>query len=98
MRYVVTLQLVTVIYEAVQWIRPMKTAVELPYEVWLHILSFLNPDSETIRQLRFVNTLFYNLSLDEQHRITRIGYDHPDFVYPPLWCVDSGCKLDPAHS
>jgi len=37
--------------------------IELPYEIWLNILRFLN--TETIRQLRFVDTLLYDLSIDE---------------------------------
>ena len=66
----------------------------LPYEIWLHILSFLN--TETIRQLRFVNTLLYNLSLDRYHRITQIGYphDHPFTDNAPLQYVNFGINLD----
>ena len=67
------------------------TTAELPYEIWLHVLQFLNP--ETIRQLRFVNTLFYNLSLDEHHRITQIGYSSNPGNYALLRCVNSGSKL-----
>jgi hypothetical protein len=62
------------------------TTVELPYEIWLHILRFLN--TETIGQLRFVSTLFYNLSLNEHHRITQIG--DPGHRYASLRCVNSG--------
>jgi len=66
---------------------------ELPYEIWLHILGFL--DTETIRQLRLVNTLLYNLSLDDYHRITQIGYpSHPLTDNAPLLYVNSGLNLD----
>jgi hypothetical protein len=66
---------------------------ELPYEIWLHIVSFL--DTATIRQLRFVNTLLYNLSLDDYHRITQIGYpSHPPTDNAPLRYVNSGINLD----
>jgi len=65
---------------------------EFPYEIWLHILSFL--DTKTIRQLRFVNTLLYNLSLDDYHRITQIGYPHPFTDNAPLLCVISGINLN----
>jgi hypothetical protein len=65
---------------------------ELPYEIWLHILSFLN--TETIRQLRFVNTSLYNLSLDRYHRITQIGYPHSFTDNAPLRYVNSGINLD----
>ena len=65
---------------------------ELPYEIWLHILSFLN--TETIRQLLFVNTLLYNLSLDDYYRITQIGYSNPFTDNAPLWYVNSGINSD----
>ncbi|KIM41560.1 hypothetical protein M413DRAFT_445533 [Hebeloma cylindrosporum] len=55
---------------------------ELPYEIWLHIFRFLHP--KTIKQLRFVNTLLYDLSLDEYHRITQIGYPSPLNDHAPL--------------
>ena len=65
---------------------------EFPYEIWLHILSFL--DTQTIRQLRFVNTLLYNLSLDDYHRKTQIGYPHPFTDNAPLRYVNSGINLN----
>jgi len=69
-----------------QLIQTMMTTAELPYEIWLHILRFLS--TENIRQLRLVNTVFYNLSLDEYHRIKQIGYHYPrNITYPSLWCV-----------
>jgi hypothetical protein len=65
---------------------------ELPYKIWLHILSFLN--TKTIRQLRFVNNLLYNLSLNDYHRITQIGYPHSFTDNAPLRYVNSGINLD----
>jgi len=65
---------------------------ELPYDIWRYIFSLLHP--KTIRQLRFVNTLFYNALLDDYHRITEIGYPYPGIYYPPLWYVNSGITLD----
>jgi len=68
--------------------RVILMTTELPYEIWVHILSFL--DTETIRQLRFINTLLYNLSLDDYYRITQIGYPTLFADNAPLWCVNSG--------
>jgi hypothetical protein len=74
----------------------MMTTVELPYEIWLHIFRLLTP--ETIRQLRFINAMFYNLSLDELYRTTQIGHSFTRFAHPPLRCVSSGNTLDLTHS
>jgi len=74
----------------------MLATTELPYEIWLHILRFL--DTEATRQLRFLNTVLYNIWLDNYHTITQIGYPSNLGSHAPLRCVKSGIILDVAHS
>ncbi|KIM41565.1 hypothetical protein M413DRAFT_445537, partial [Hebeloma cylindrosporum] len=70
----------------------MTGTTELPYEIWLQILRFLPP--EIIRQFRCVNSLFYNISLSEYHRITHwIGYYHRCCCNAPLWDPENARRV-----
>lgn len=81
------------LYESLSLVgRPLPMKIQLPYEIWLHIFSFLHP--KTIWQLHFVNTLFYNLSLNEYYRIMQVGYPHPSIDTAPLQYIKFGINLD----
>jgi len=45
---------------------------ELPYDVWLHIISFLNRDE--VWRLLSVNRTLFSIAMGEHYKTTYIGF------------------------
>jgi hypothetical protein len=45
---------------------------ELPYDVWLHIISFLNSDE--VWRLLSVNRTLFSIAMAEHYKTTYIGF------------------------
>jgi hypothetical protein len=44
---------------------------ELPYDVWLHIISFLN--REEVWRLLSINRTLFSIAMDDHYKTTSIG-------------------------